>query len=97
EEEHEVRESARVAGRRVDLQEDAEDQPVDGDRRERVEQRPAPSQNRPLVLAAEFTEREIGEELAAPDVLLEPRHRRLTVAHTPVRTARSRRRSRRTI
>ena len=57
-------EAARVADGRVDLEEEAEDEREDHHLRERVEQRPAPAEDRSLVLAPQLAQREVGEQLA---------------------------------
>ena len=63
-EEREDVQPARVADGRVDLQEEPEDEREDRHLRERVEQRPAPAEDRPLVLAAQLPQREVREQLS---------------------------------
>ena len=84
-EEHEAVEPARVADRRLDVEEPAEDDRVDQDRRERVEQRPRPAEDRLLVLAAQLSEGQIDEELASTHVLPKRCHSHIKLARSPFR------------
>ena len=56
--------AARVADGRVDLEEEPEDQREDHHLGQRVEQRPAPAEDRALVLAPQLPQGEVGEQLA---------------------------------
>ena len=76
---------ARVADGRVDLEEEPEHQRVDRHLREWVEQRPAPAEDRPLVLAAQLPEREVGEQLSVAADLGDSGHRRGAGAGAPGR------------